>query len=186
MKIGIITQKEFKLFNEYPLLFEYGESDYNLIIGYNLAKELNKNTSFLNNKINNNTYWVWSDEEKPTDSKKLTINIIKLIIEEIIKNTEYKVVDPIINKITKESIKNYFANKNINYYTKIDRMLFLYYEKEIFGFDLEVFKWMDWNIKELIDFKPLKPFLIDDKYLDLFTEKNKKYIPIFYSSLNRK
>jgi hypothetical protein len=180
MKIGIITRKEFPIYKDFPLLFQYEISDYNLIIGYSYAKELYPETNFLKNKINKNTWWIYSNDEKPTDANKLTINILKEIIEEIIRNSEYKVVDPIINKIEKEQIKRFLEIKNITFYSRKGRMLFLYSKNQIFGFDIEVYKWMGWNLKEIIDFKKIKPFIIDDVYLTLFGEKNLKYIPLFY------
>lgn len=180
MKIGIVTQKEFKLFKEYPLLFSYEKEKYNLIVGYSYAKNLLPETTFLNPKISNKFWWTYSDDEKPTDFNKLTIKVLKDIIYDIVNKTEYKVVDPIINKITKEDIKIFFEKKKLTFYSRKDRMLFLYSNDEIFGMDLEVFKWMEWNIKEIIDFKKLKPFIIDDKYIELFGEKYIKYIPLFY------
>jgi hypothetical protein len=180
MKIGIITQKEFKLFKEYPLLFTYEKEKYNLIIGYNYAKDLLPETTFLKSKIKEGFWWTYSDDEKPTDFNKLTIGILKEIILDIVNKTEYRVVDPLINKIGKEDIKKFFEKKNLTFYSRKDRMVFLYSNDEIFGIDLEVFKWMEWNIKEIIDFKKLKPFIIDDKYIELFGEKYIKYIPLFY------
>lgn len=140
-----------------------------LIIGYNIAKDNIKNFSLLRKEYTEQKiWWTFLKTEKRVDYDKDLSNFNSVIINEIVKDIKYQLIDVInLKKEEKESIwKELLSNKNKIIYNYFNKMLFIYINenKKVYGLPLTTCRFLgndtDKIIKKLK--KNLNNYFIND------------------------
>lgn len=136
-----------------------------VIIGWNHAKNFNSKVSFFENRINETTYWNFSEKEKGYNAVKFFKSIIPGIVEEFLtKKIKFKNINPTLNK----DFDKFSEIKIIRQYSN-DRNLYIMDDKQIiYHIDKELFQFLGLEIKLNLP-KPCKKHLknlkLDDKYI---------------------
>lgn len=161
-----------------------------LVIGIDNATQSYGDLNYIDRKINDLNYWTFSKKEKRGLSEEDLFYFIENSYKHLTNTIEYIFVDVILfneRKIKKifDKIKSF--DKNISFLT--DKMLYIYSDKYIFGFDLRQIKFINGDVDKFID--KIKNSSIDFLYNNeiLIEYKNNigmlddelKYIPVLYS-----
>jgi hypothetical protein len=108
-----------------------------LIVGWDFIKKNYPDYNIINRKLNENLFWTFKKTEKRELHEEDIYNFVEQSYKNLIKDITYTFIDPIlfsrknIVKIIK-AINN--TNKVISY--KHENMLYIYFERYIFGVDL--------------------------------------------------
>lgn len=163
-------------------------SDYNkdselikIYLGFEKTSELFGVKIILNNKINDNTYWFYSEEERKQSFREDLPTLINKLIYEKISKINYNIIDPLIdNLLDIKKIKSVipFDIKTL----LLNDMLYMYSanSETIYGLDLNFIKFINLNIEELlIGIKGNS--LVYSEEIPKTTLKNlpNKFLPIF-------
>jgi hypothetical protein len=161
-----------------------------LVIGIDNATQSYGDLNYIDRKINDLNYWTFSKKEKRGLSEEDLFYFIENSYKHLTNTIEYIFVDVILfneRKIKKifDKIKSF--DKNISFLT--DKMLYIYSDKYIFGFDLRQIKFINGDVDKFID--KIKNTSIDFLYNNeiLIEYKNNigmlddelKFIPVLYS-----
>jgi hypothetical protein len=164
-----------------------------LIVGWDFIKKNYPDYNIINRKLNENLFWTFKKTEKRELHEEDIYNFVEKSYKNLIKDITYTFIDPIlfsrknIVKIIK-AINN--TNKVISY--KHENMLYIYFERYIFGVDLTFTEFIGLNNEKLLSKINKKSYIFLDKNT-IFIEYKKrienlenqvKFIPYLYSLEN--
>lgn len=164
-----------------------------LIIGWDKVKKRYPDYDVINRKISDNLYWTFKKVEKRDLHEEDLYFFIKNTYLELVKDIKYVFVDPIqLNKKTLIKVVRKILNENEFISFKNKKMIYIYFDKYIFGIDLNLLKFIGFDFQKIEDKirKKSKVFLCDDNIfieykvrLEMVDNKI-KYLPYLYSLKN--
>ena len=164
-----------------------------LIVGWDYIKKNYPDYDIIKRKLNENLFWTFKKTEKRELHEEDIYNFVEQSYKNLIKDITYTFIDPIlfsrknIVKIIK-AINN--TNKVISY--KHENMVYIYFERYIFGVDLIFTEFIGINSEKLLSKINKKSYIFLDKNT-IFIEYKKrienlenqvKFIPYLYSLEN--
>ncbi len=137
---NIICERELKIDNKFNLIDSIDKAIPKLptlIIGIDNAKNYTKDISYLDRKINDNTFWTFSRMEKRDLFEEDLFYFIEFAYNQLIKGVRFDFVDLIL--CDSIQINSVFLNiensdESITFHHK--NMVYTYANNEIYGFDL--------------------------------------------------
>lgn len=161
-----------------------------LYVGIDNANTIGVELNYIERKIDDTTYWTFNKKEKRVLFEEDLFYFIENSYKYLIKKINYKFVDVILTD--KDELKEFFNNLQnipdiVSFYH--NNMVYIYFNKTIFGIDLKQLKFLNKNIdKFLSNIKEWsKVFLEGDeilivykKYLGMLNDEV-KYIPLLYT-----
>lgn len=183
--VGNIISKEsltgipinFNQITNLPLSYEIP----NIIVGWELTKNLFPEASILNKKIKDNVYWTFSTTEKRTIFEEDLKSFIKKSYNDYVKDIKHFNLDPIVYnlKTTEEFITKIKAFEESFIYLYDDKVVYLYHNFIIFSIDLEQLDFIGFD-RETV----LNEIKKSSKHFEKNSEKNYKnelkYLDIKY------
>tara|TARA_B100000927_G_scaffold56631_1_gene43425 strand:- start:9036 stop:9632 length:597 start_codon:yes stop_codon:yes gene_type:complete len=161
-----------------------------LVVGIDDAKKSYGKLNYIDRKIDDLNYWTFSKKEKRLLFEEDLFYFIENSYKNLTNRIEYIFVDVIL--YDDEKVKNIIKkiksfNSNISFLT--DKMLYIYSDKYIFGFDIKQIEYVKGDIDKFISkMKSLsKDFLLNNEILIEYKnnlgmlEDDLKYIPVLYS-----
>jgi len=164
-----------------------------LIIGVNNAKSYSKDISYLDRRINDNTFWTFSRLEKRDLFEEDLFYFIQFAYNKLLDHAKFKFIDLMLSD--SEKIKLVFddikSGKNVITF-HYQNMVYTYVNDTIYGFDLRQVEYIGKSIdKFMTKIKDISHVFLQDekilieykKELRVFNEEI-KYIPFIYSLRN--
>ena len=160
-----------------------------LIVGLNNAKSFTDKISYLDRKINTNTFWTFTRLEKRDLFEEDLFYFIKFSYDELLKSAKFKFIDLILSD--SDEINKVFNEINIsdNVITfSYENMVYTYVNDMIYGFDLRQVDYIGKSKNIFIDkIKDMSDvFLSDEKILIEYKKELSilndeiKYVPLIY------
>jgi hypothetical protein len=161
-----------------------------LIVGWDIVKTINPNADFIDKKLSENIFWTFKKSERRDIFEDDFYDFNEYCYGLLIKDIEYKFIDLI--QLNENELKNTFRfikkNGNVVGYL-YNKMLYIFVEKTIYGIDLNLLKYMDYNTDDVLyKIKSYCSVFLDNKeilieYKDVIDMLNNevKYIPFLYS-----
>jgi len=160
-----------------------------LIVGLDNAKSFTDKISYLDRKINTNTFWTFTRLEKRDLFEEDLFYFIKFSYDELLKSAKFKFIDLILSD--SDEINKVFNKININDNVitfSYENMVYTYVNNMIYGFDLRQVDYIGKSKNIFIDkIKDMSDvFLSDEKILieykkELSVLNNEiKYVPLIY------
>ena len=190
---NIFTLDKIKVDDNFNVVNSYNEiieGIPTLVIGIDSATDLYGKLNYIDRKIDNLNYWTFSKKEKRLLFEEDLFYFIENSYKNLTNRIEYIFVDVIL--YDDEKVKNIIKkiksfNNNISFLT--DKMLYIYSDKYIFGFDIKQIEYVKGDIDKFISkMKSLsKDFLLNNEILIEYKnnlgmlEDDLKYIPVLYS-----
>lgn len=178
-----------KYFNVVESLDEIIQGLPTLVIGWDIVKTTNPDTDFIDKKISENIFWTFKKTERRDIFEEDLYNFINYSYNLLVKNIKYQFIDLIL--LTESQLKNIFkilkkSTKLIGY--KYNNMLYLYSDNIIYGFDLNLLDYLDYNRQTTFDkiksyclvFLEHNDILIEYKDIIEMLNNEVKYIPYLY------
>lgn len=179
-----------KYFNVVESLDEIIQGLPTLVIGWDIVKTINPDADFIDKKISENIFWTFKKTERRDIFEEDLYNFINYSYNLLVKNIKYQFIDLIL--LTESQLKNIFkilkkSTKLIGY--KYNNMLYLYSDNIIYGFDLNLLDYLDYNRQTTFDkiksyclvFLEHNDILIEYKDIIEMLNNEVKYIPYLYS-----
>jgi len=193
MLIGnVVCKKHIKIdknFNLIKLTNEIIEGLPTLIVGLDNAKSFTDKISYLDRKINTNTFWTFTRLEKRDLFEEDLFYFIKFSYDELLKSANFKFIDLILsdsNEINKvfNNIKS--SDRVITF--SYENMVYVHINYMIYGFDLRQVDYIGKSKNIFIDkIKDMSDvFLSDEKILIEYKKELSilndeiKYVPLIY------
>jgi len=135
-----------------------------IVVGREFSKKLNLKTSVLDKKVNNNTFWTYSQEEKKSEYVEDIEKFKKFCIDNFLKKITYFFIDPFslkysqVKKIIKK-FKDY--GSGLVYFNS--SMCYIYLDKIIFGIHWETIEFMGITKNKIIEWLKSNNFSILSK-----------------------
>ena len=160
-----------------------------LIVGLDNAKSFTDKISYLDRKINTNTFWTFTRLEKRDLFEEDLFYFIKFSYDELLKSAKFKFIDLILSD--SDEINKVFNEINIsdNVITfSYENMVYTYVNDMIYGFDLRQVDYIGKSKNIFIDkIKDMSNvFLSDEKILIEYKKELSilndeiKYVPLIY------
>ncbi len=160
-----------------------------LIVGLDNAKSFTDKISYLDRKINTNTFWTFTRLEKRDLFEEDLFYFIKFSYDELLKSAKFKFIDLILSD--SDEINKVFNEINIsdNVITfSYENMVYTYVNDMIYGFDLRQVDYIGKSKNIFIDkIKDMSDvFLSDEKILIEYKKELSilndeiKYVPLIY------
>jgi len=184
---NINVDKYFKVLNS---LDDVIEDLPTLIVGWDIVKTINPNADFIDKKLSEHIFWTFKKSERRDIFEDDFYNFTEYCYGLLIKDIEYKFIDLI--QLNETELKNTFRfikkHENVVGYL-YNKMLYIFVEKTIYGLDLTLLKYMDYNTDDVLcKIKSYCSVFLDNKeilieYKDVIDMLNNevKYIPFLYS-----
>lgn len=130
-----------------------------LIVGREFSKKLNIKASILNKKIDNNTFWTYSQKEKKSEYLEDIEKFKRFCIDNFLKKINYFYIDPFNLKYSqlKKIIKKFKENKSKVFYYNSD-MCYIYFDEIIFGIHWETIEYFGIDKSKIIEWLKLNYF----------------------------
>jgi len=171
--------------NYYKESIEYDKLDKRLptlYVGWSFMKASNPNNNIIQNAdilkkkiITNELYWECSFEESKSSHVNGIENFINLVPQfYFFSKYEYIIVDPIFSQIKNiQDLLNKIPEKADILYNFKNEMIYLLSENKIFGVDINIYKFFQFNIDEIKDklLQRTNASIIDldgDKYIEYY------------------
>jgi len=161
-----------------------------LVIGWDIVKSIEPNADFIDKKLSKNVFWTFKKTERRDIFEEDLYNFIHYSYNLLVRNINYNFVDLI--QMSDDELKNVFKTiknykKSITY--KYGQMLYVYTENNIYGIDLKLIKYMDFDINKTISklksdslvFLDNEDILIEYKDIVDMLNNEVKYVPYLYS-----
>lgn len=160
-----------------------------LIIGWDIVKTINPNADFIDKKLSNDIFWTFKKTERRDIFEEDLYNFIHHTYNRLVNDIKYQYIDFI--QLDEDEIKEIFNQiknkKSITYF--YNNMLYIHNEKTIYGIDLKLVKYLDFDTTKTINKikRYSKVFLTDNdiiiEYKDIIDmlDNEVKYIPYLYS-----
>jgi hypothetical protein len=161
-----------------------------LIVGWDIVKTINPNADFIDKKLSENIFWTFKKSERRDIFEDDFYNFTEYCYGLLIKDIKYNFIDLI--QLNETELKNIFRFikkcENVVGYL-YNKMLYIFVEKTIYGIDLTLLKYMDYNTEDVLcKIKSYCSVFLDNKeilieYKDVIDMLNNevKYIPFLYS-----
>ena len=160
-----------------------------LIVGWDIIKLINPDVDFIDKKLSKNIFWTFKKTERRDIFEEDLYNFIQYSYNLLVKDIKYQFVDFIkLDKNETKDIFNQIKNKkSISYF--YDNMIYIYNEKIIYGIDLKLIKYLDFDTTKTINkIKNYSTFFFTDsdiiiEYKDIIDmlDNQIKYTPYLYS-----
>ena len=172
--IKIITEEKsvVKRYLDEWVSFDHGLID--LYVGWDLAKS--KGFSILNHQVDEKTYWIFSPLEKRKQFEDFIVNLKTEVLFKLKQDKVFLNLNPLLFNTQKEFLTYLKENvSNLTTYLYKEK-LYAYKENVIHHLDLELLKFIGWDIVDeiisILDVRTLdEGYLKYDKILDV------KFIP---------
>jgi len=197
MLIGnVVCERELKIDNRFNVVKSNEEINPDLptlIVGIDNAKSYSDDISYLDRRINKNTFWTFTRAEKRDLFEEDLFYFIEFAYNQLIKEIRFDFVDLIlcdsiqINSVFK-NIES--SDESITFHHK--NMVYTYANNEIYGFDLRQVEYIGKSRSKFIDvIKSFSDVFLQDekilieykKELSVFGDEI-KYVPLIYSMRN--
>lgn len=161
-----------------------------LIVGWDIVKTINPNADFIDKKLSEDIFWTFKKTERRDIFEDDFYNFNEFCYKLLIKDVQYRFIDLI--QINENELKNIFKfikkTENVIGYL-YNNMLYIFVQNTIYGIDLNLIKYMDYNTDDVLSkIKSYCSVFLDDKgilieYKDVIDMLNNevKYIPFLYS-----
>lgn len=161
-------------------IMSFDEGMVEIIVGWDLAKE--KGASILKHKLKENRYWTFSPREKRKLFQQHLNEFLDDYLNNIISDIKIKNLNPLDFKSEEDYLKYIIEHiRGCDGYLYSDK-LYVYCGNTIYHIDIDLLKFMSWNIinkiKTLIKLKENKEIPNLPKNLDV------KYIPYLNAEKN--
>jgi hypothetical protein len=159
-----------------------------LIVGKEYCKKMGFKISILNKKIDKNTFWTFSPEERKSEFNDDFQSFKKHCLNVFLNNIEYYYIDPFQLKYSsaKKIINKIKTNTDGLYYIK-NKMCYIYFNNITLGINFEVLEYIGIQEKKIINHLESNKFktLLIDKIFNECTEmvnetNNIKVLPYLY------
>ena len=161
-----------------------------LIIGWDIVKTIDPNVDFIDKKLSEDIFWTFKKTERRDIFEDDFYNFNEFCYKLLIKNVQYRFIDLI--QINENELKNIFKfikkTENVIGYL-YNNMLYIFVENIIYGIDLNLVKYMNYNTDDVLSkiksycsvFLDNKEILIEYKDVIDMLNNEVKYIPFLYS-----
>jgi len=193
---NVVCEREIKIDKRFNLINSIDESIPDLptlIVGIENAKKFAGKISYLDRKLNDNTFWTFNRMEKRDLFEEDLFYFIEFSYNQLINGIEFDFIDLILSDSIR--INSVFGNiehdkETITFHYK--NMVYTYANNKIYGFDLRQVGYIGKSPKKFIDtIKSFSTvFLQDEKILieykkELYMFNDEiKYVPFIYSIRN--
>ena len=196
MKIigNTVTNKKFEINRRFNLVESYDDiipGIPTLIIGFQSVKKLFPEFNVLKHQINKNLYWTFDKNEKKDKFNQIVIEFVDTCFLRFVNDINFIYIDPIhyskkkLDKISKKLSEL----KNPKGIIKDDRVIYIYGDKIIFSFDLDICEFAGISRGSIINkFKKLVGGFLDiDEILIEYgndiaaLDDSIRYLPFLYS-----
>lgn len=191
MIIGnIISESELKT-DEFKIVDSFNSVENSLpklIVGKEYCKRMGIKISILNKKIDKNTFWTFSPEERKSEFNDDFQSFKKHCLNTFLNNIEYYYIDPFQLKYSsiKKIINKIKTNTDGLYYIK-NKMCYIYFNNITLGINFEVLEYIGIQEKKIINrlesnnFKTLLIDKIFNECIEMVNESNNiKVLPYLY------
>jgi hypothetical protein len=161
-----------------------------LIIGWDIVKTINPDVDFIDKKLSDNIFWTFKKSERRDIYQEDLYNFITYCYKNLIKDIDYSFIDLIT--LTDSEIKESFNNikkckKSATY--QYNDMIYVYCDNTIYGIDLKLVKYLDYDVKKTIEkikknsfvFLSGDQILIEYKDIIESLDNEVKYVPYLYT-----
>lgn len=161
-----------------------------LIIGWDIVKTINPDVDFIDKKLSDNIFWTFKKSERRDIYQEDLYNFITYCYKNLIKDIDYSFIDLIT--LTDSEIKESFNNikkckKSATY--QYNDMIYVYCDNTIYGIDLKLVKYLDYDVKKTIEKIKTNSFvflsgdqiLIEYKDIIESLDNEVKYVPYLYT-----
>jgi hypothetical protein len=193
---NIVCKDEIKVSEIFKVVKSINDIDKTLptlIVGFDLICELYPDFDILEFKVDTNHYWTFKRTEKRDKYEEDLSKFTHVVYSKLINNIKYLHIDFLLHKpkqLKRILRKILSAEKVISVQYKDN--VFIYLENLIFGLDLEMLRYMRFNVDKLLSKIKLKSltFLQDDTIFIKYKREiqvlgNKVYfLPLLYSIKN--
>ena len=160
-----------------------------LIVGWDIVKSIDPNTDFIEKKLSENIFWTFKKTERRDIFEDDLYNFTEHCYSLLIKDIDYKFIDLIqlnLNEL-KDTFRLIKKSENVIGYL-YDKMLYIFVGKTIYGLDLTLLKYMDYNTEDVLckiksycsTFLDNKEILIEYKDVIDMLNNEVKYVPFLY------
>jgi hypothetical protein len=161
-----------------------------LIVGWDIVKTTNPDVDFINRKLSDDIFWTFKKTERRDIFENDLYDFIHYCYNLLIKDINYEFIDLI--QLTESELKITFKTikKSTNAVGYIHQnMLYIYTENTVYGLDLNLVNYLDYNLLEtLTKIKSYCSVFLDNdeiliEYKDIIDMLNNevKYVPFLYS-----
>lgn len=164
-----------------------------LIVGIDNAKSYSEKISYLERKIDDNTFWTFSRLEKRDLFEEDLFYFIEFAYNKLLEKAKFKFIDLILSDSEKINLVFNEISSSDNVITfNHQHMVYIYTNGMIYGFDLRQVEYIGKSIDKFMDkIKDMSNVFLHDekilieykKELSVFNEEI-KYIPLIYSIRN--
>lgn len=189
---NIVCERKIKIDNKFNLINSIDESTPNLptlIVGLDNAKKFGGKLSYLDRKLNPNTFWTFNRMEKRDLFEEDLFYFIEFSYNELLKDIKFNFIDLILSESKKinEVFDNIKINENVITFL-YENMMYIYINHMIYGFDLRQVTYIGKSKTVFVDkIKDISTvFLQDEKILieykkELYMFNDEiKYVPFIY------
>jgi hypothetical protein len=161
-----------------------------LIVGWDIVKSINPDVDFIDKKLSDNIFWTFKKSERRDIYQEDLYNFITYCYKNLIKDINYSFIDLIT--LTDSEIKESFNNikkckKSATY--QYNDMIYVYCDNTIYGIDLKLVKYLDYDVKKTIEkikknsfvFLSGDQILIEYKDIIESLDNEVKYVPYLYT-----
>jgi hypothetical protein len=150
-----------------------------LIIGWDIVKTINPDVDFIDKKLSDNIFWTFKKSERRDIYQEDLYNFITYSFIDLITLTDSEI---------KESFNNIKKCKKSATYQYND-MIYVYCDNTIYGIDLKLVKYLDYDVKKTIEkikknsfvFLSGDQILIEYKDIIESLDNEVKYVPYLYT-----
>jgi hypothetical protein len=164
-----------------------------LIVGINNAKNYTDKISYLNRKINENTFWTFTKVEKRDLFEEDLFHFIEFSYNNLLKQIKFEFIDLILSDTEKINLtfKNISSSEKVITFHHLN-IVYVYIKNTIYGFDLRQVEYIGKSIDKFMDkIKEISTILLQDdkilieynKELSIFNNEI-KYVPFIHSIRN--
>lgn len=184
---NIIVDKYFNISNSLDNIIQDLPT---LIIGWDIVKTINPDVDFIDKKLSDNIFWTFKKSERRDIYQEDLYNFITYCYKNLIKDINYSFIDLIT--LTDSEIKESFNNikkckKSATY--QYNDMIYVYCDNTIYGIDLKLVKYLDYDVKKTIEkikknsfvFLSGDQILIEYKDIIESLDNEVKYVPYLYT-----
>ena len=193
---NIVCERDIKIDNKFNLINSIDAiipGLPTLIVGINNAKSYTKDISYLDRRIDDNTFWTFSRLEKRDLFEEDLFYFIQFAYNKLLEHAKFKFIDLILSDSEKINLVFYDIKSSENVITfHYQNMVYTYVNDTIYGFDLRQVEYIGKSIdKFMTKIKDISHVFLQDekilieykKELSVFNEEI-KYIPFIYSLRN--
>jgi hypothetical protein len=161
-----------------------------LIVGWDIVKTIEPDADFIVRKLSDDIFWTFKKTERRDMFENDLYDFIHYSYNLLIDDIDYKFIDLIqLSEVElKDTFKTIKNNTNVIGYIH-ENMLYIYSEKIVYGLDLKLVNYLDFNLTEILGkiksycsvFLDNDEILIEYKDIIDMLRNEVKYVPFLYS-----